>query len=221
MMFLTLTYSDENLKYAKNGKPTLDKKDLQLFFKKLRKAQSKICNDKIKYYAVGEYGSKYGRPHYHAIMFNVHPILDIKQIWGNGIVDISPARPASVKYTLKYISKPKTKQKNDAQLREFSLISKKLGENYLTDNIKKYHSYLPNCYLTTDDGYKMPLPKYYKEKLYDDVQRPLVTDIIKERAIKQNERTLKFLSKKSKNPELLLDIRNLHSKFEKRIQETF
>jgi len=60
-LFITLTYSDENLP----AKSSLKKKHLQLFLKKLRKR----LKSKIRYFAVGEYGDRKGRPHYHLILF--------------------------------------------------------------------------------------------------------------------------------------------------------
>lgn len=45
---------------------TLYKKDLQDFFKRLRK---EFKNDKFRYFAVGEYGPKTGKSHYHMILF--------------------------------------------------------------------------------------------------------------------------------------------------------
>ena len=48
---------------------TLRKRDYQLFMKRLRKA---FPNDKIRFYAAGEYGPKTLRPHYHAILFGLH-----------------------------------------------------------------------------------------------------------------------------------------------------
>lgn len=54
--FLTLTYNDENL--PPDG--SLVKADLQKFFKRLRKD---LANP-IKYYACGEYGDRFKRPHY-------------------------------------------------------------------------------------------------------------------------------------------------------------
>ena len=72
--FITLTYDDLHLPFAipeigsnMVGSPTLVKSDLQLFFKRLRK---KLATN-IRYYAVGEYGSRTSRPHYHAIVFNI------------------------------------------------------------------------------------------------------------------------------------------------------
>lgn len=60
--FITLTYSPEAL--PKNG--TLVKRDVQTFFKRLRKS---LSPKKIRFFACGEYGEKLSRPHYHAIIF--------------------------------------------------------------------------------------------------------------------------------------------------------
>ena len=59
-LFVTLTYEDEKIPISKNGLQTLDKTDLQKFFKRLRK----LTHEKISYYAVGEYGDKTQRPRY-------------------------------------------------------------------------------------------------------------------------------------------------------------
>ena len=54
--FITLTYDTVVVPISPNGFMTLKKRDLQLFWKRLRKAIGK--GPKIRYYAVGEYGSK-------------------------------------------------------------------------------------------------------------------------------------------------------------------
>lgn len=70
--FITLTYNNENLPIDKS----VHKRDLQLFFKRLRK---ELNFKPLKYYACGEYGEKggkqrlygpegLGRPHYHACL---------------------------------------------------------------------------------------------------------------------------------------------------------
>ena len=48
-VFITLTFNEEN------KKEQIEKRDLQLFFKRVRK---NIGKRKIKYYACGEYGEK-------------------------------------------------------------------------------------------------------------------------------------------------------------------
>lgn len=65
--FLTLTYAPEFL--PADG--SLVKRDLQLFIKRLRKAFSGV---KIRYFACGEYGEKFARPHYHLILFGFCPL---------------------------------------------------------------------------------------------------------------------------------------------------
>ena len=58
--FITLTYAD-----MPSGR-SLHKDHLQKFWKRLRKA---IHPTKIRYFACGEYGDGFDRPHYHAIIF--------------------------------------------------------------------------------------------------------------------------------------------------------
>lgn len=71
--FLTITYADGFL--PKNN--LLCKSDIQKFAKSIKDYFLKHFGYKdIKYYIVGEYGSKSLRPHYHAIFFNLP--LDIK-----------------------------------------------------------------------------------------------------------------------------------------------
>lgn len=66
--FITLTLSPEYMEYRteKLGYPyfRLDHREFQLFMKRLRKYHSPI-----RYFMCGEYGSKTGRPHYHAIIY--------------------------------------------------------------------------------------------------------------------------------------------------------
>lgn len=62
--FITPTYDPEHL--PPHG--TLNKSDLQKFFRRLRKTGLKF-----RYFACGEYGEKKGRPHYHVVMFGYRP----------------------------------------------------------------------------------------------------------------------------------------------------
>lgn len=82
--FITMTYSDENLQYGSTNKPILVKKDFQDFMKRLREYQSGVTKTKIRYYCVGEYGTNTQRPHYHALLFNVHAktLDEMERLWG-------------------------------------------------------------------------------------------------------------------------------------------
>jgi len=174
--FVTLTYNDENIKKTKNGFETLVKKDLQDFFKRLRK----LTKQKISYYAVGEYGDTGERPHYHIILFNANPKI-VENAWSLnninlGNIHFGDVGDASIGYTLKYINKHKKipQFNGDDRQKEFSLMSKGLGATYLTEAMKNWHTKgnIENkVYLPLKDGKKAAMPRYYKDKLYDKGQK--------------------------------------------------
>jgi hypothetical protein len=64
--FITLTYNKEHLPYAES----LNHEHFKLFIKRLRK---KLAPKRIRFYMAGEYGTKGGRPHYHAAIFGWRP----------------------------------------------------------------------------------------------------------------------------------------------------
>ena len=75
--FVTLTYNEEHVpRTGLHGEMSLRKRDFQLFMKRLRK---KYSDDRIRFYAAGEYGTTTQRPHYHAILFGLH--LDDLQVY--------------------------------------------------------------------------------------------------------------------------------------------
>lgn len=77
--FITLTYSDEHL--PEDG--GLRKTDFQKFMKRLRKQHPP---QSIKFFHCGEYGERYGRPHYHAALFGVdfkHDQLPVEERRGH------------------------------------------------------------------------------------------------------------------------------------------
>lgn len=168
--FITLTYDTTHVPITKKKYMTLDKTDLQKFMKRLRKANK----SKLKYYAVGEYGTKYMRPHYHLIIFDVD-VNTISKAWNLGEVYFGTVTGASVGYTLKYISKPSRipLHKNDDRTPEFSLMSKKLGINYLTTSMVRWHKadLLNRMYCNLEDGKKITMPRYFKDKIYTDTER--------------------------------------------------
>lgn len=170
--FITLTYDTSKVPITRNGFMEIRKRDVQLFFKRLRKLQGKTVA--IKYYAVGEYGGQTKRPHYHIILYNAKLEL-IQPAWNLGNVHYGQLTEASVGYTLKYISKPRTipMHRNDDRTPEFSLMSKGLGADYLTPQMVSYHKAdLENrMYCTLLDGKKVSMPRYYKDKIYDEHER--------------------------------------------------
>lgn len=169
--FVTLTYDTKFVPLTRSGYMTLNKPDVQKFFKRLRKSLEGQ-DIAIKYYLCGEYGGRTNRPHYHAIIFNSPSQSVIEQAWQLGAIHYGEVSEASVGYTLKYMSKPKKipMHRNDDRLMEFSLMSKGLGLSYLNERTIAYHNADPNnrmC-LTIAGGKKIAMPRYYKDKLWPD-----------------------------------------------------
>lgn len=187
--FVTLTYSTDTVPITRNGFMTLDKTDVQKFFKRLRKLQPDV---KLRYYAVGEYGENNSRPHYHILLFNLVSTEYIEQAWtvnneNFGYVHIGAVSSASIAYTCKYIDKGSKIpiHVRDDRLREFSLMSKGLGKNYLSAAVVDYHKMaLDRNYCTQPSGEKIAMPRYYREKIWTDnekrQQRKLIDVAVKQ-----------------------------------------
>lgn len=189
VVFLTLTYNNEHVPISTNGFMTLQKTDVQKFLKRLRKLSGQgnhtPVEKRIKYYFVGEYGTKTHRPHYHAIIFN----CDKKQIetaWKLDGVEIGDVwlgtvTTNSIAYTLKYINKFKHKKRHERDDRhaEFAIISKGIGKRYVqrSENVRLHKSDLTRLYIQKQDGHKIALPRYYKDKIYTDEEKVQIQGI--------------------------------------------
>lgn len=182
--FVTLTYDTEFVPISENGFMTLRKKDLQDFFKRLRK----LCHgSKIRYYAVGEYGTKNRRPHYHGIFFNVPDASLFTQAWSLGgrplgAVHIGTVAGESCAYVMKYMDKPRHKAQfaRDDREPEFPLMSKGLGASYLSDAVVRYHqSDISRLFLTREGGHRVAMPRYYRQKIYSEQDQRRQVHLIK------------------------------------------
>lgn len=196
-VFLTLTFDDENLhrllKCSNSGLYfSLDKKILQDFNKRLRRNLSR----RIRFYAVGEYGEKTKRPHYHGIYFGVTKDDEkiIKSCWKFGFVYIGDVTPASIAYVARYCVK---KLHDDSEfyrdemiLPEFSLQSSKPGIGF---------NAIQKGVIRTDDGdfcwfqgRKIAVPGYFKKKIrtaYDNYVARLRASVDRDARIADFERS--------------------------------
>lgn len=186
--FITLTYNDFNL--PSNYK--LSKIDIDLFYKRLRKYVERFGTVHFKYFGVGEYGGKFGRPHYHFILFgfeflskigNTTYVLRqiIEKTWDKGFIDISPLRYNNVGYILKYIVKYKFTMvgKNPKDYKEdfkpliFSSRRPAIGKltdcdlNKLIDKITCISE--PNDMSLKINGYRRAIPRYWLKQLPKEV----------------------------------------------------
>ena len=167
--FLTLTY--EQAPISKNGYHTLVKRDFQLFMKRLRK----LCpTNKLKYYACGEYGTTTYRPHYHAIIFNLpHSIINspdlVRDTWNKGHTMVAHSNDLTINYVAGYVVKGQFQKlgKYDDRIPEFSLMSKRMGLAYLTDQMKNFYRKKELTAIMRENGTYIPMPRYYKEKIFD------------------------------------------------------
>lgn len=165
-IFVTLTYDEDNV--PKNG--SLCPRDLTLFFKKLRR-DLEHENRKIKYFACGEYGGRFGRPHFHFIGLGLSAKDRklIKENWDKGIVHIGTVTYNSCRYVAGYVQKKlygKGAEYYDEKgiLPPFSRCSKGIGERY----VEKYWNKLWSNETLTVHGVPCGLPRYFKKKLdYD------------------------------------------------------
>lgn len=174
--FVTLTYNDEHLP----DNQSLDKEELQRFFKRLRKRAGKP----LKYFACGEYGEIYGRPHYHFIGFGLS-LFDqalVDQAWGKGFVSIGTVTLESCRYVSNYVLKEQkgglASKDYGNKIAPFRLSSQLLGARFLDDNRNQIIS---NCYITVH-GTKMCVPRYYIKRLGDDVDQAKLNELTRERS---------------------------------------
>lgn len=111
--FVTLTYNERNCP------PSLRKDHLADYFKRLR---DRIYPRRVRFFASGEYGDSFGRPHYHAIIFSACPDHDrdvLAAAWGIrgrsfGYVDLGSVTPESISYVAGYCSKKLARDYADA-----------------------------------------------------------------------------------------------------------
>lgn len=100
-------------------------RDIQLFFKRLRKYINKYYGEKIRFYIIGEYGTKSLRPHWHCLLFFNSPSLSqafedcenvgtssrrcecprfLRSFWEYGIVDSKRTNGECYNYVSSYIN---------------------------------------------------------------------------------------------------------------------
>lgn len=197
-IFATFTYDPENLSYAIGadgiGRPTLLPKDLQDFWKRLRKELS-LQGRRIKYYACGEYGDHTFRPHYHAIIFGLS-FMDkdlLCNTWKHGLVDVEPVTLATCNYVAGYVQKKLYGAVADevylGREKPFSRMSKKLSAQYVRDH---YPTMLNEGFIRFQ-GKKLTIPRYFwkqieqEQLLPKEVARDIKKAIIN-RALETNER---------------------------------
>lgn len=141
--FITLTYDDKHL--PENG--SLRYEDFQLFMKRLRKR----FKYSIRFYMCGEYGENFGRPHFHACLFN-HDFDDkvfwktagkgsklyrskaLEELWPFGFSSVGDVNFESAAYVARYIMKKIT---GDAAATHYGVVDPETGE--ITQRVPEFN----------------------------------------------------------------------------------
>jgi hypothetical protein len=189
--FLTLTLSDENM--PDDG--ALDKRHLQLFFKRLRKNTGR----NIRYYACGEYGGITGRAHYHVLLFGMDFHEDrklwkqkpngdrlytsafLEKIWGLGHAIIGNLTFGTAAYCARYTMKKKFGEYGgrhvnvDPETGELTPVQEPFAVMSLRPAIgltwlEKYHAdiYAERKGYVRLENKEYPIPRYY-DKIYGEM----------------------------------------------------
>lgn len=213
-IFLTLTYSDENL-----SSPRLQYKDFQNFIKKLRKTR----DEKINYIVTGEYGDKTKRPHWHTILFNYRPSDETKrrvtergeqvytsktlsEIWSNGAIEYGEVTLDSANYTARYAAK-KLVHGHD-QSHDYHPIHKTSSRRAIGRSwIEKYAEQTFQNGFVILNGSMTKIPRYYVDwarqhrpdlwRYYVTETRPKIHELVHQ---KQQEEEAIYLANRNETP---------------------
>lgn len=162
--FVTLTYDNDHL-------TDVNKKHLQNYFRFLRREKHVF-----KYYAIGEYGTKTNRPHYHAAIFLQSQTQkkfehDLEKKWNHGNILTQKLEIGSMNYVLHYHIRPKEPIPGKFT---FSIMSKGLGSQLFENKTMLNHLQnidIRNFVIKNRSFNSTYIPRYYRRK-YNLIQKP-------------------------------------------------
>lgn len=164
-VFITLTYEEKKL--PRRG--SLVKRHLRNFIKRLRKAVSPA---RIRFFACGEYGERFGRPHYHLIIFGIgkEDRKEVESAWKAGMIHVGDVTADSTNYVASYVLKKQTGPEAEylyrrlGQLPEFAVMSRRpgIGAGYVERNSE----YVRTHGRVNRKGRPVGVPRFYTEKIF-------------------------------------------------------
>lgn len=186
VLFITLTYANHSLPWTLDDHPIIRKhygeeldevtlltRDVQLFNKLVRQNNKFHTPAQYRYYAAGEYGSLHGRPHYHLIVFNLHPktVQNLHTYWKHGTIDVQlcNSHDKVAQYVSGYIINAHAHAQR-INKKPFSIMSKRpyLGHTYVA-RMYDYHKKNQIPYIDRIT-YKQRLPRIFKNKIFEQYE---------------------------------------------------
>lgn len=154
---------------------------VRMFTERWRKKYGKVA----RHFFVTELGHENSeRIHMHGFIWQTHEqvtrsefVRDIQEKWSYGNVDFGQwVDERSINYISKYITK--LDKFNDGYKQRI-FTSKGLGKQYIEKNKWKHEFREEETCTTylTSKGYRLPLPKYFKEKLFSEEERERLWEI--------------------------------------------
>jgi hypothetical protein len=188
--FITLTYDEQHLPEDYS----LHYDDFQRFMKRLRK---RYQGKTIRFYMAGEYGENFGRPHFHACIFNldfedkyiwqktdsgskIYRSKTLEELWPFGYSSIGEVNFQSAAYVARYIMKKVTGDMAEQHYEEVNfttgeIIQRKPEFNKMSlkpgIGYKWYQKFKDDVYphdYVIVNGKKCKPPKFYDKKYADD-----------------------------------------------------
>lgn len=191
-----ITYDDEHL-YFKGGDMSLNKLHFQEFMKRFRYHMFEKFGVRLRFFCVGEYGGKKGRPHYHMILFSPLQLHGkdydgcepfsalstmLEMCWKKGACDAELMKNTggSVRYLVQYLIS--TNDSRDHREKPFRLMSRGnsksgygLGYRWIQRNKELLYK------LSQEDvkgatsfelfnGHTIIIPRYYHKKYLSESQ---------------------------------------------------
>jgi hypothetical protein len=163
----------DKIKYKKLEGYTLDNAIAKLAVRYYLENWRKEFKKSVRHWFVTELGQKNTeRIHIHGIMLTEHDEETIKRKWPYGTTYIGDyVNEKTINYIVKYIYKVEEKHK---YFRPIILTSPGIGKGYMDrkDHINnKYKGKNTNTLYKTRSGIKLPLPIYYRNKIYSEEEK--------------------------------------------------
>lgn len=174
--FVTLTFAEESLSELKKKYNIEEDNDIAtIAVRRFLERWRKQTKTSVRHWLITEKGhTKTKRIHLHGLIWSKDKNL-IEKTWKYGYVYIGQyVNQKTINYIAKYITKIDTVNK------DFTgkiLCSAGLGKNYLNRPASKHHKFNnlnTNELYTNESGIKLPLPIYYRNKIYSEEERTML-----------------------------------------------